>query len=100
LLLRGVPERQVSDFLRAGPPVLQRRGPASDGDVPGIDGEGCELGMARFRDLGDRVERRVAAGQTTKDAIISATTRAAEALMLGDSVGDRDATTGLRGRRK
>lgn len=33
-------------------------------------------------------ERRVASGQTPGDAIVSATTRAAEALMLADSVGD------------
>jgi imidazolonepropionase-like amidohydrolase len=33
-------------------------------------------------------DRRVAAGQTTKDAIVSATSRAAEALMMSEQVGD------------
>ena len=34
------------------------------------------------------LERRVAAGQSTKDAIVSATSRAAEALRVSDRVGD------------
>jgi len=34
------------------------------------------------------LERRVAAGQSTKDALVSATSRAAEALFMADDVGD------------
>jgi imidazolonepropionase-like amidohydrolase len=56
--------------------------------VPIIFGTDANAGWVWSGETAIEFERRVAAGQSEKDAIVSTTSRAAEALMLSDRVGD------------
>lgn len=63
-------------------------GEAFRGGVPIVFSTDANSGWVWSGDTALEFERRHAAGQTPQDIVVSATTRAAEALMLSDSLGD------------
>ena len=84
----GFTEEQLGWTARLLPPRIEIFGKAAAMGVEIIFSTDASSGWVWSGDTAIEFVRRGAAGQTQKDAVTSATSRAAEALMMGDRMGD------------
>ena len=84
----GYTEEQLAWTARLLPPRTEIFGKAADRGVKIIHGTDANSGWVWSGDTAVEFVRRVAAGQSPRDALVSATSLAAEALAMEDEIGD------------